>query len=99
MVPWTGFYCQLCGLFYTSEDAAKASHCRSTVHYRNLQVHTQPPRAAVCRGSASGACHKHPELGPGRGTGPCCAAPARSGRPILTPPVTALRSCVLTLTL
>eukprot|EP00066_Takifugu_rubripes_P021452 XP_011610718.1 PREDICTED: RNA-binding protein 20 [Takifugu rubripes] len=37
VVPWTGFYCQLCGLFYTSEDTAKASHCRSTVHYRNLQ--------------------------------------------------------------
>lgn len=38
MVPRTGFYCKLCGLFYTSEEAAKVSHCRSTVHYRNLQV-------------------------------------------------------------
>ncbi|XP_078421299.1 RNA-binding protein 20 [Cetorhinus maximus] len=33
----TGFYCKLCGLFYITEEAAKASHCRSTVHYKNLQ--------------------------------------------------------------
>ncbi|KAF7223783.1 transcript variant X2 [Nothobranchius furzeri] len=37
IVPKAGFYCKLCGLFYTSEDTAKATHCRSTVHYRNLQ--------------------------------------------------------------
>uniref|UniRef100_A0A8D0GBR8 RNA-binding protein 20 n=1 Tax=Sphenodon punctatus TaxID=8508 RepID=A0A8D0GBR8_SPHPU len=37
VVPRTGFYCKLCGLFYTSEETAKTSHCRSTVHYRNLQ--------------------------------------------------------------
>uniref|UniRef100_A0A3Q1HXZ2 Uncharacterized protein n=1 Tax=Anabas testudineus TaxID=64144 RepID=A0A3Q1HXZ2_ANATE len=42
IVPQTGFYCKLCGLFYTSEETAKTSHCRSTVHYRNLQVHTTP---------------------------------------------------------
>uniref|UniRef100_A0A8C6LPR7 RNA binding motif protein 20 n=1 Tax=Nothobranchius furzeri TaxID=105023 RepID=A0A8C6LPR7_NOTFU len=36
IVPKAGFYCKLCGLFYTSEDTAKATHCRSTVHYRNL---------------------------------------------------------------
>ncbi|MED6287895.1 hypothetical protein CHARACLAT_021045 [Characodon lateralis] len=35
--PRTGFYCKLCGLFYTNEDTAKNTHCRSTVHYRNLQ--------------------------------------------------------------
>ncbi|XP_044046570.1 RNA-binding protein 20 isoform X3 [Siniperca chuatsi] len=37
IVPKTGFYCKLCGLFYTSEETAKTTHCRSTVHYRNLQ--------------------------------------------------------------
>ncbi|CAJ1053237.1 RNA-binding protein 20 [Xyrichtys novacula] len=37
IVPRTGFYCKLCGFFYTSEETAKSSHCRSTVHYRNLQ--------------------------------------------------------------
>uniref|UniRef100_A0A8D3C6T7 RNA binding motif protein 20 n=1 Tax=Scophthalmus maximus TaxID=52904 RepID=A0A8D3C6T7_SCOMX len=40
VVPRTGFYCKLCSLFYTSEENAKTTHCRSTVHYRNLQVHT-----------------------------------------------------------
>ncbi|KAM4750386.1 RNA-binding protein 20 [Anableps anableps] len=35
--PRTGFYCKLCGLFYSSEDTAKTTHCRSTIHYRNLQ--------------------------------------------------------------
>lgn len=37
IVPRTGFYCKLCGLFYTNEETAKTSHCRSTIHYRNLQ--------------------------------------------------------------
>nr|XP_033799497.1 RNA-binding protein 20 isoform X3 [Geotrypetes seraphini] len=37
VVPRTGFYCKLCGLFYTSEETAKTIHCRSTVHYKNLQ--------------------------------------------------------------
>ncbi|KAM9315323.1 RNA-binding protein 20 [Pholidichthys leucotaenia] len=37
VVPRMGFYCNLCGLFYASEETAKTSHCRSTVHYRNLQ--------------------------------------------------------------
>uniref|UniRef100_A0AAQ5XUM7 RNA binding motif protein 20 n=1 Tax=Amphiprion ocellaris TaxID=80972 RepID=A0AAQ5XUM7_AMPOC len=51
IVPRTGFYCKLCGLFYTSEETAKTSHCRSTVHYRNLQVNTEhtPPSATVLR--------------------------------------------------
>ncbi|KAG5830901.1 hypothetical protein ANANG_G00298130 [Anguilla anguilla] len=37
VVPRSGFFCKLCGLFYASEDVAKTAHCRSTVHYRNLQ--------------------------------------------------------------
>ncbi|XP_037830845.1 RNA-binding protein 20 isoform X2 [Kryptolebias marmoratus] len=37
IVPQAGFFCKLCGLFYTSEETAKSTHCRSTVHYRNLQ--------------------------------------------------------------
>ncbi|XP_053245211.1 RNA-binding protein 20 isoform X2 [Podarcis raffonei] len=37
VVPRTGFYCKLCGLFYTNEEIAKTRHCRSTVHYKNLQ--------------------------------------------------------------
>ncbi|KAJ6669073.1 hypothetical protein lerEdw1_007882 [Lerista edwardsae] len=41
VVPRTGFYCKLCGLFYTNEDTAKTRHCRSTIHYKNLQSNKQ----------------------------------------------------------
>ncbi|KAM8842091.1 RNA-binding protein 20 isoform 1-T2 [Synchiropus picturatus] len=37
VVPSSGYYCKLCGLFYTSEETAKSAHCRSTIHYMNLQ--------------------------------------------------------------
>lgn len=47
VVPRTGFYCKLCGLFYTSEEMAKISHCRSAVHYRNLQVTRGRPCPAL----------------------------------------------------
>ncbi|XP_041122173.1 matrin-3-like isoform X2 [Polyodon spathula] len=32
-----GFYCNLCSLFYTSEEEAKVTHCSSLAHYRKLQ--------------------------------------------------------------
>ncbi|XP_076585367.1 RNA-binding protein 20 [Chaetodon auriga] len=51
IVPRTGFYCKLCGLFYTSEDTAKTTHCRSTVHYRNLQKYL----SQLAEDSVSGA--------------------------------------------
>ncbi|KAJ8402781.1 hypothetical protein AAFF_G00364530 [Aldrovandia affinis] len=37
VVPRSGYFCKLCGLFYASEETAKIAHCRSTVHYKNLQ--------------------------------------------------------------
>nr|XP_020027136.1 RNA-binding protein 20 isoform X4 [Castor canadensis] len=55
IVPRTGFYCKLCGLFYTSEEAAKVSHCRSAVHYRNLQVTISFHCSQAC-----GAPQSHP---------------------------------------
>ncbi|XP_029015657.1 RNA-binding protein 20 isoform X2 [Betta splendens] len=51
IVPSTGFYCKLCGLFYTSEATAKTAHCRSTVHYRNLQKYL----SQLAEGSLLGA--------------------------------------------
>lgn len=53
VVPRTGFYCKLCGLFYTSEEMAKISHCRSAVHYRNLQVTSGRPCLAPGRSRVS----------------------------------------------
>lgn len=65
-MPQAGFYCKLCGLFYTSEDAAKTTHCRSAVHYRNLQVHTGAhphPQLCISLATLSPHCfpgsHKH----------------------------------------
>lgn len=54
VVPRTGFYCKLCGLFYTSEEMAKISHCRSAVHYRNLQVTMGRPCLALGGSRVSG---------------------------------------------
>ncbi|XP_042302585.1 matrin-3 isoform X1 [Sceloporus undulatus] len=39
VVPRTGFYCKLCSLFYTNEDAAKKVHCSSLTHYQKLKKH------------------------------------------------------------
>ncbi|KAM6458808.1 matrin-3 isoform 2-T3 [Liasis olivaceus] len=39
VVPRTGFYCKLCSLFYTNEDAAKKVHCSSLAHYQKLKKH------------------------------------------------------------
>ncbi|KAI1887003.1 hypothetical protein AGOR_G00201570 [Albula goreensis] len=53
VVPRSGFYCKLCGLFYTSEEKAKTTHCRSTVHYRNLQKYlSQLAAESACTQSA-----------------------------------------------
>ncbi|XP_017947523.1 matrin-3 isoform X1 [Xenopus tropicalis] len=37
VIPKTGFYCKLCSLFYTNEEAAKISHCSSLPHYQKLK--------------------------------------------------------------
>ncbi|XP_053140927.1 matrin-3-like isoform X2 [Hemicordylus capensis] len=37
VVPRAGFYCKLCSLFYTNEDAAKKVHCSSLAHYQKLK--------------------------------------------------------------
>ncbi|EHB09723.1 Putative RNA-binding protein 20, partial [Heterocephalus glaber] len=60
VVPRTGFYCKLCGLFYTSEEAAKVSHCRSAVHYRNLQKYLSQLAREDVKGTA-GAGSPRPE--------------------------------------
>ncbi|XP_053140920.1 matrin-3 isoform X1 [Hemicordylus capensis] len=39
VVPRAGFYCKLCSLFYTNEDAAKKVHCSSLAHYQKLKKH------------------------------------------------------------
>lgn len=36
--PRMGFFCQVCAKFYSEDEEAKESHCRSVKHYENLEV-------------------------------------------------------------
>uniref|UniRef100_A0A4W3JK64 Matrin-type domain-containing protein n=1 Tax=Callorhinchus milii TaxID=7868 RepID=A0A4W3JK64_CALMI len=38
VVPVTGFLCKLCHKFYHSESTARFTHCKSLMHFQNLQV-------------------------------------------------------------
>lgn len=38
LVPKTGFFCELCSLFYM-DDASKLKHCKSLRHYQAVQKH------------------------------------------------------------
>ncbi|TRY99079.1 hypothetical protein DNTS_021180 [Danionella cerebrum] len=39
VVPVAGFLCKLCHKFYHFESSARETHCRSLVHFQNLQKH------------------------------------------------------------
>ncbi|XP_014836952.1 PREDICTED: zinc finger protein 638-like isoform X2 [Poecilia mexicana] len=41
VVPKSGFFCNLCSIFYLNESTAKKIHCSSQKHYDNLQKHYQ----------------------------------------------------------
>ncbi|XP_072478265.1 RNA-binding protein 20 [Notamacropus eugenii] len=58
VVPRTGFYCKLCGLFYTNEETAKTSHCRSSIHYRNLQKYLSQLAEEGLKGNEQGGSPK-----------------------------------------
>ncbi|XP_034782833.2 matrin-3-like isoform X1 [Acipenser ruthenus] len=47
-----GFYCSLCSLFYTSEEAAKVTHCSSLAHYQKLQEMLNKENTAAERSSS-----------------------------------------------
>uniref|UniRef100_A0A3Q3J2P8 Matrin-type domain-containing protein n=1 Tax=Monopterus albus TaxID=43700 RepID=A0A3Q3J2P8_MONAL len=38
VVPKSGYFCDLCSVFYLNETTAKGFHCSSQEHYDNLQV-------------------------------------------------------------
>ncbi|KAM8934275.1 cip1-interacting zinc finger protein [Pelodytes ibericus] len=37
IVPVAGYLCRLCHKFYSSDSAARLSHCKSLTHYQNVQ--------------------------------------------------------------
>ncbi|XP_016341842.1 cip1-interacting zinc finger protein-like [Sinocyclocheilus anshuiensis] len=39
VVPVAGFLCKLCHKFYHFESSARKTHCRSLMHFQNLQKH------------------------------------------------------------
>uniref|UniRef100_G3Q4T4 Matrin-type domain-containing protein n=1 Tax=Gasterosteus aculeatus TaxID=69293 RepID=G3Q4T4_GASAC len=44
VVPKSGYFCNLCSVFYLTESAAKDLHCSSRRHHDNLQKHFQELR-------------------------------------------------------
>uniref|UniRef100_A0A670YY20 Matrin-type domain-containing protein n=1 Tax=Pseudonaja textilis TaxID=8673 RepID=A0A670YY20_PSETE len=38
LVPVAGFLCRLCHKFYSSDSATRLTHCKSRMHFENLQV-------------------------------------------------------------
>uniref|UniRef100_A0A3P9CWT5 Matrin-type domain-containing protein n=1 Tax=Maylandia zebra TaxID=106582 RepID=A0A3P9CWT5_9CICH len=38
VIPKSGFFCNICSVFYLNEKTAKELHCCSQKHYNNLQV-------------------------------------------------------------
>ncbi|XP_068612219.1 RNA-binding protein 20-like [Brachionichthys hirsutus] len=55
VVPKSGYFCNLCSVFYLMENTAKNFHCSSRKHYDNLQKHHQrlKQKLPASQGSAS----------------------------------------------
>ncbi|XP_057709880.1 uncharacterized protein LOC130927828 isoform X2 [Corythoichthys intestinalis] len=48
----SGFFCDLCSVFYLKESTAKEVHCRSRKHYNNLKKHY-----SMCEKDSSASTH------------------------------------------
>ncbi|MBN3324393.1 CIZ1 protein, partial [Atractosteus spatula] len=46
VVPVAGFLCRLCHKFYHFESTARLSHCKSQMHFQNLQATPRGPKSA-----------------------------------------------------
>ncbi|RVE60753.1 hypothetical protein OJAV_G00183830 [Oryzias javanicus] len=53
VVPKSGFFCNICSIFYLTEKAAKDVHCSSQRHYENLQKHYKKLQWKSCRTQSS----------------------------------------------
>ncbi|XP_068163937.1 serine/arginine repetitive matrix protein 2-like isoform X2 [Antennarius striatus] len=55
VVPKSGYFCNLCSVFYLMENTAKNVHCSSQKHYDNLEKHYQrlQKKPSISKHSAS----------------------------------------------
>ncbi|XP_030635088.1 zinc finger protein 638 [Chanos chanos] len=53
VVPKTGFFCQLCSLFYGNEETAKKGHCSSLRHYQNMEKYYKKLKSQQQCGSSN----------------------------------------------
>ncbi|CAM4537540.1 unnamed protein product [Leuciscus chuanchicus] len=53
VVPVAGFLCKLCHKFFHFESSARETHCRSLMHFQNLQKHNTPKMQKNCESDAS----------------------------------------------
>ncbi|XP_069375154.1 zinc finger protein 638-like isoform X2 [Paralichthys olivaceus] len=51
VVPKSGYFCNVCRVFYLNESRAKDVHCSSQTHYNNLQAHYQKLQQKLSRSS------------------------------------------------
>ncbi|CAI9541612.1 unnamed protein product [Staurois parvus] len=51
LVPKTGFFCELCSLFYM-DDASKLKHCKSLRHYQAVQKHLAKEETTTTEGKS-----------------------------------------------
>ncbi|XP_060922609.1 uncharacterized protein LOC132996282 [Limanda limanda] len=51
VVPKSGYFCNICRVFYLSESSAKDVHCSSQAHYNNLQKHLHKLQQKLSRSS------------------------------------------------
>nr|XP_015222502.1 PREDICTED: cip1-interacting zinc finger protein [Lepisosteus oculatus] len=76
VVPVAGFLCRLCHKFYHFESTARLSHCKSQMHFQNLQKYralksqeeTEESLSEAGEPGSSGILEDHQELGPAEGT-------------------------------
>ncbi|XP_070710943.1 zinc finger protein 638-like [Pempheris klunzingeri] len=55
VVPKSGYFCNLCSVFYLNESTAKELHCSSKRHYDNLQKHQQKLQQKLSRQASQGS--------------------------------------------
>ncbi|XP_041429148.1 cip1-interacting zinc finger protein-like isoform X2 [Xenopus laevis] len=60
MVPVTGYLCKLCHKFYSSDSASRLTHCKSLMHFQNVQRYSTT-KNAMNAAEASTSCSPKPE--------------------------------------